>query len=370
MFSLTISYLFIPFIWIYHRLWQAVPVRHVLVVQTAKIGDVVCATPVIHALRMAFPNAKLSMMVATLTAPLLQANPEVDEIMRVEMNAFKGLKGKGRLLHTLRRAQADTVIFLNPNLTFLLASYWCGIKRRLVVLPFLMGTTLRLASRFMTAVELQQPGELVHRAQQRVLGRIGAGMPSFLHTAYESGVAPLLLNNDQLWIGLGVSASNKLKELGQEKLTQIIDSLLAQTSYSLVLIGGDADRNLAQQLISHPIRIKDSTGQIALAELPQFLKQLSLYIGVDSGITYLADAVGVPVVSIIGPVDSREQGPMGKFVEIIQRDEPCAPCSRVFRTVSTCKVGTRACIQNIAVHDIIARALNLLQQVEVAKHDA
>jgi ADP-heptose:LPS heptosyltransferase len=365
MYYLLISYGLAPFIWLYHRLWHTKPVRHILVVQTAKIGDMVCATPVIHALRTTFPQATLSVMATALTAPLLKANPDIDDTVIVDMATFKGVRGKVTLLRVLTRIGADTVLFLNPNLMFLLAAFWCGITRRLVVLSTFMGTTLRYASKLMTHIELHKEGELVHHAQQRLLKKIGVTLPNFFHYAYETGTAPLQLSEHEKWIGIGISTGNKLKELGQEKLAHIIQNLLAQTSYQIVLIGAHTDRAIAHELVAlAPQRIKDSTGQIALEVLPQFLRRLSLYIGVDSGITYLADAVQVPVVSVIGPVDWREQGPMGKFVEIIRRDEPCAPCSRVFHTAYQCKIGTKACIEKIEASEITERALSLLHRVK------
>ena len=352
-------------------MWQPLAVRNILVVQTAKIGDMVCATPVIHGLRVAFPKARLSVMATALTVPLIRGNTEVDNIIVADPASFKGLKGRLNMMQTLAKVEADTVVFLNPNLTFLLAAFWCGIRRRLTVLPYFMGKTLRWASQLMTAVEIQGEGELIHQVQQRLLEHIGAVMPSFVHRAYVTGVSPLQLSSHHEWIGIGMSSGNKLKALGVEKLSEMIRQLLEKTSCHIALVGSSADSQLAKALLLlHPTRIQDTTGQVALEVLPDFLTGLSLYIGVDSGITHLADATGIPVVSIVGPADPREQRPMGKFVEIIQRQEACAPCCLIFRTPYTCKVGTRACIQRVAVSDITERALSLLHRVKVTKHEA
>jgi ADP-heptose:LPS heptosyltransferase len=309
-------------------------------------------------------------MATALTAPLLRGNPEVDNIIMVNMSAFKGIRGRLNMVQTLGKVETDTVVFLNPNLTFLLAAFWCGIARRLTILPYFMGKTLRWGSRLMTSVEVQGEGELIHQVQQRLLGQIGAVMPSFVHRAYTTDTSPLQLSSHHEWIGIGISSGNKLKELGVEKLSDIIRQLLEKTTCHIALIGSGADSKVAKELVLlHPARIQETTGKIALEVLPDFLTHLSLYIGVDSGITHLADAAGIPVVSIVGPADPREQRPMGKFVEIIQRQEPCAPCCLVFHTPYMCKVGTRACIQQIAADEITKRALSLLHRVKATKHD-
>lgn len=52
-------------------------------------------------------------------------------------------------------------------------------------------------------------------------------------------------------------------------------------------------------------RQHDTTGQWALVELPVLLGALDCFVGVDSGATYMADALGVPVVD--GPADADDQ---------------------------------------------------------------
>jgi ADP-heptose:LPS heptosyltransferase len=362
MLYLLITYLCAPFIYLYHLLRP----RHkgqktILVVQTAKIGDMVCATPVIEALKKADPEAKMVVMSLSLTAPLLQANPYVDQVVTVDMKAFRGALGRWRCLQQIGKVGADTVIFLNPNLTFLLVSFWLGIRERLVVLPAFMGKTMRLASHLMSHVEVEHKGELLHTVQQRLLAKIDVPMKSFLHTAYAQEECPLTLDKTKIWIGLAVSSGNKLKELGLEKLVALAEQL--SILGSVALIGSADDTKLAQQVMDQAdsTTLLDTTGKCSLAQLPAFLAQLNVYIGVDSGITYMADAVGTPVVTIMGPADPREQRPMGEKVIVIQQKEPCAPCAFVFKAPYSCWVGTRACIQKVMPAYIVAQVKSLLK---------
>jgi ADP-heptose:LPS heptosyltransferase len=87
-----------------------------------------------------------------------------------------------------------------------------------------------------------------------------------------------------------------------------------------------------------------------------------LFIGVDSGITYMADAVGTPLVSVAGPCNMRETRPLGQHVILLQRtDLPCAPCAHIFNAPYTCRVGTRACVEDISAVEIAEAALALLR---------
>ena len=53
------------------------PPRSILVVVTRRIGDVLLATPVIHSLHRAWPDAKIDALVFTGTEGVLAANPDL-----------------------------------------------------------------------------------------------------------------------------------------------------------------------------------------------------------------------------------------------------------------------------------------------------
>ena len=56
--------------------------RKILIVRTDRVGDVLLTTPLNAALRATEPKAHISWLVRSLhTAPLLEKNPDVDEIL-------------------------------------------------------------------------------------------------------------------------------------------------------------------------------------------------------------------------------------------------------------------------------------------------
>jgi hypothetical protein len=58
----------------------------------------------------------------------------------------------------------------------------------------------------------------------------------------------------------------------------------------------------------------------------------------------------------------RETRPLGPEVVILQRaDLPCAPCAHIFNAPYTCRVGTRACVEDIPAREIVTAALSLLR---------
>lgn len=87
--------------------------------------------------------------------------------------------------------------------------------------------------------------------------------------------------------------------------------------------GNAAERGRAQ-------RIAQAGGATALslplAELMEELRQARLVVGLDSGLTHLAAALGVPTLALHGSTSSALTGCRGSRARNLQAQFPCAPC--------------------------------------------
>lgn len=63
-----------------------------------------------------------------------------------------------------------------------------------------------------------------------------------------------------------------------------------------------------------------------VAELALYLRQGSLFVGNDSGVTHLAAFLGVPTLAVFGPSDPLNWAPLGPLVRVAFKSEPCHPC--------------------------------------------
>ena len=55
--------------------------RNILLIQTAKIGDYICSTPIIEALRKSWPTARICLLVAPVTEPLARHQPGIAQVL-------------------------------------------------------------------------------------------------------------------------------------------------------------------------------------------------------------------------------------------------------------------------------------------------
>jgi len=355
-----LTYLFSPLIYLLISIRKKKTISRILIIQTTKIGDLICSTPVFREIKKKYPNAQLTAMVNPITKELLEYNPHVDKIISLKTIDYKGFSGKLRLSNLIRREKYDIGICLNPNIPFAVALFWGLIPIRLSVMPNFTGLTFKLASVFFNYLEKHASGQLVIETYLKMLKAIGISSNDISKEVYKSKDADakteqIIGKIDKPLIGIAVSSGNKLKELGIEKIVKVVNMFLDNMSVYIVLIGSDQDKETANAVASLAFKqdkIIITTGKLALSELPALIERLSLFIGVDTGITYMADALSVPIVHIAGPIDTSEQRPTGKNVIVIESKLSCVPCTYVFKASYSCKQGGRDCIQSIAVDDI------------------
>lgn len=96
--------------------------RSILVVRRDNIGDLVCTTPLLRALRARFPRAWLGVYANSYNAPILAGHPDVDEVLAYrkrkhypEAGRLTLLAERLRLIAALRRRSLDCVILAAPG---------------------------------------------------------------------------------------------------------------------------------------------------------------------------------------------------------------------------------------------------------------
>jgi len=380
---IILTYLILPLIYIL-LFFKKNKARRILVIQTAKIGDLICSTPVFRAVKKRYPHAHLTAMVNPAIRGLLEYNPYINEIIEIERTFYRGFTGKIRLARLLHKGGYDIAISLNPNLPFTLAMFWGLIPIRLSIIPDFIGITYKLASIFSSHCEKHIRGRLVAETYMAMLKAIGIDDNDISKDVFKSpdadkkvvgetlvvsrweGTSPSPTKQNSKLVGLAVTSGNRLKEWGAKNMAALADKLIAEKNSSVVLIGSEKDKDVSDailKLILYKDRIIDAVGKFSLQELPALIERLSLFIGVDTGVIYMADALNIPVVDIAGPSDMEDQRPTGKRVTIIQKKNiECGPCSHTFSAPYECRYGHRDCIVSVSIDEVFDSAKRLLSR--------
>lgn len=370
MIYLLLTWLCWPVVVLLSRSAPSVPKR-ILVIQRAKIGDVICSTPVFNSLRMQFPAAEIDVLAGPAAIGLLQANPRINAVHVWSDADLAGWRGKWQLILMMRARRYDVAICLNVGLIYPLACFWSGIPLRYAIRPNFLGTTYRLACSLWTDMAFHDGHHLIAETYAALLKRAGVKETTVSKEVYSapnalSKAEAFLSTSSHPRVGIGVGAGNKLKALGFQVLGDIVAGLFEKYPGStVVLIGTQADQVIAAKLVARfpEMTVINACGVFNLEEMPALLQLLDAYLGVDSGITYMADAVGLPLVSVAGPCNMDETRPTGRKAVVMQKFPPCAPCAHIFRAPYSCATGDLACLRMIEPDEVVRVLSGLLKDL-------
>ncbi|MDP3661261.1 MAG: glycosyltransferase family 9 protein [bacterium] len=285
-----------------------------------RVGDLVCATPVFRALKLQYPHCRLSVLVAKNAAGIVRHNPRIDELIVMNDAPFKGFWGRGRFFLFLYQQKFDYAIALANNPFGSLAALWSAapVRIKTVVRPRTLVEILTdwwntRSVRYEHCSFLQ-----AHYLRLLVPLRVPYALPVkevFTTPEGEQKVKEFLrvkkFADAQLRIGITVTAGNRIKEWPPERFAELADRIVESGEARTIFI--DSARNL--QAVNEVVGMMKrgeravAATEFSLEELPSLIKKLHMFIAVDTGLIYIAHALGVPLVDIIGPVEPNEQPP-------------------------------------------------------------
>lgn len=124
-----------------------------------------------------------------------------------------------------------------------------------------------------------------------------------------------LTGNDIIFFCPGTSLAQSFKRWNEDNWIELI-LLLKNQPYKFVLLGSKDDKNYNEELINKGITqdhyfksIVNLCGSTTLNELFCILPSGSLFIGLNSGMTHIANALGVKTVSMMTSTDNPRTNP-------------------------------------------------------------
>jgi len=102
-------------------------VKSILLLKLERIGDLVLTTPAIREVRKRFPNACIKMVVNTYTKPIIENDPNINEVLIYDKKA--GILGKVRFVQGLKQEKFDLAIDLGTRDLLFLSSFLIFLSR-------------------------------------------------------------------------------------------------------------------------------------------------------------------------------------------------------------------------------------------------
>ncbi len=323
------------------------PPSRVLVIRPGGIGDAVLFVPMLRALREAWPDTEIELLMERRNVAVIASTGLADRIYLYDRVLTD-------LVRVLRRPY-DVVIDTEQYHHFSALMAWVnGAPRRIG-----FATTRRRY--FLT--EQVRYSQTVYEAR------------SFLDLAEVAIGRKIRWDSDQPFYPVAQDAADDAEKtlVGFEGMPLVaihpgasiperrwaparygtLARLLAERGAAIIVLGGPTDRRAAavicQALGEYPH--VNLAGRCTLPEAAAFVRRAWVYVSADTGVLHLAYGVGTPTVHIFGPGVLAKWGPPGKRFRTVEKALPCSPCTRYGYT-PPCNQG-QLCMRKITPEQLL-----------------
>ncbi len=290
------------------------PAPRVLIVKTSSMGDVIHALPVASDIAHAMPEAQIDWIVEEAFAELPRLHPAVTRVLPVALRRWRKRAwspANWREYFTARRAVREQTYHRIVDCQGLLKSAWVA---RWASGP-LYGPDAACAREPSAArlydhrLSIDRGLHAIERNRQlaaQALGYAVTGAPRFGLDVGKSGVhdAAVLITN-----------ASRASKLWADDRWRAVEIALAGRGLRSVLFWGTAEEETATRARAASMRNAIVAPRSGLAQIAVALASARIVIGLDTGLTHLAAAVGAPTVGIFCDYDPALVGVSG--------DGPC-----------------------------------------------
>ncbi len=301
--------------------------RRILIIQTASIGDVILATPVIGQLHHNFPGAEIDFLLKKGIEGVFSGHPFLNEVIIWDKNHSK-YRNYVKIIKAVRAKRYDLVIniqrFFTSGLITALsgARYKAGFDKNPLSLTFTHKVKHVLGSKENPVHETSRNLLLIHAfcSPNQAEMKLYPAESDYLSVAEWTAEKYITISPASLWF---------TKQYPAEKWLELIQALDHTTR--IYLLGSKADASLCQELVSKAgrDRIENLAGKLTFLQSAALMKSAAMNYVNDSAPMHLASAVNAPVAAVFcSTVPEFGFGPLSEKSVIIETKEnlACRPC--------------------------------------------
>lgn len=342
----------------------------ILIIRFSSLGDIILTTPVFRELKKIYPESHLTFLTSEEFGGMVANNPYIDQIIyHVRQESWQELN---QLIQSLQKLSFDLIYDIHRSLR----SRWIcwklqrnffkkqpalwkinknGWKRTLLVHWKINMLKHSISQREIYLKPLQS-----HTSQL-----LDSSTELFPSEEDKTQIQAILKKNQLIpkkFICIGPSASFPGKCWPLEHYQALISCLLEQ-KWDVVLVGGKKEEEPQHLKQIFGNRIHNMAGETRLLESASLLDSAALVVSNDTSIAHMAEAMGVPILTIFGPT-VREFGyaPFLKQSVLIEQDLPCRPCTRNGK--GECKIAQkRLCLTSITPQSVYAQVQHILKHL-------
>ena len=320
-----------------------------LVIRFSSFGDIVQAMGVVDSL--AKKGVEVHWATRQEFVPLVSLNGNVARVWGLERS--EGLRGLFRLGWMLRKQRYDIVYDAHSSLRSCLLRCLLAFSggrivrrskqriRRMLLFNFGINTFPRP---YRGMLSYRKPLEKIFSMEERV-------SPQQWHF---SEVSSLSIEPESIVLCPG--AAWKMKRW---PLSHWIELVKLMRDFRFVVLGGKGESFCEDLAAVDPSRIVNIAGKSDLIQSCRLVSRAPLVIAADTGLIHVADILGIPGISLMGP--TAFGFPSGESVVVLEKDLACRPCSKDGRGGCSREVWQQ-CMVDISPGEVASKAKEIILQ--------
>lgn len=308
----------------------------ILVIRRDNIGDLVCTTPLLAALRQHLPQAWIGALVNSYNAPVLDGNPDLDAVFVYTKAKHRGtgeslpgiLWRRFMMMRRLRQMRIDDVIIATtaPQPRLVKLAQWLRPKR---IIGYGNVAGLDVALPLDTAERHEVEDVFRVAALYGIAGPPPACrvMPPAVSPVAEKGSPP---DTPAFTIGVHISARKPSQRWPIERFAETMRAIAAQGPVRFVLLwspgsednplhpGDDAKATSLLKLVGDQAPVTPCPTH-TLPELIAALAECNMLLCADGGAMHLAAGLGLPIVCLFGQSGTARWKPWAVPQRVLQK---------------------------------------------------
>jgi ADP-heptose:LPS heptosyltransferase len=349
--------------------------KKILIIQTAKMGDMVCTTPMFRAVKEKYPVAKLYVMGNALNQELLAGNPNVDNYIICDKNFnFRDI------LSRIKKEKFDFACVVAPNFLLLAIAYLASIP--CIAAPVIKNgfspyetRPYKLLRNFVIRVS-HHIGSYTPLEYLRLLETVGVKSGNtqkqlFFSEGASEAIKKFFANNKispdkNFIVCLVPSVGSKIRLWSPDRFAKITDYLYQKYGAKIIVLGGQGDIKEVEAVLDRldkNTQVINAVNIFNIDQLKALIAKSNLFVGVETGPTFIAEAFNVPIIDIVGPLDDREQSPRGQYFKTVKLENRKEPALHIMNARFYDQKEAREQIDGITVPMVINALDDLIESL-------
>ncbi|MCT7912235.1 lipopolysaccharide heptosyltransferase I [Arcobacter lacus] len=279
--------------------------KRIAIIKLSAMGDIIHAMVALQYIKRQYPNLQIDWFVESAFTGVLENNPDINEIIKLDLKSIKKDKkeiiNQIKLIKKYKKNSYDLVIDAQGLIKSAIVSFFLGKS----IVGFSKNSTReKLASFFYTKkVDIAYDKNAIERNVKVLSQALNfeiteddiLNKKAFLFYKNENEVIYEYLSKDKKNVLFVIGASWPSKMYSKEKFAKIINNL---NENCLITWGNEAEKDIADFIAN--ISKAKVLPKLDLNSLKAIMSKVDLVIGNDTGPTHMAWALNIPSITLFG----------------------------------------------------------------------